>query len=129
MKRHYSCIFISKPEGFHLQRKGIDLSFPKPLCTAELNIIRVHGFKFFERFKQVSSGNAVFYAKGNVGDSVFNFGNTAFCGQGGKVVRIILAFVDKMAITALQGEAIGQAVKFTDEPSDRRVDTVKSKTA
>ena len=84
------------------------MSFPEPLCTAELNAFRVDRFDFFKSFNQSASGRTVFNAEGNVGDPVRHFGNGIRNRQGIQVMRILLAGVYKMPITALQCETIRQ---------------------
>jgi len=111
----YRRVLTLKPVWFHLQRIGIDLSFPEPLRTTELDVVRIDSGDLFQRFEQPSSQKTVLNTEGNVGNPVLHFSNGIFPRQGLKVMRVFLTVVDEMSIAALQCETIRQSVESVDE--------------
>lgn len=108
---NYCCVVVLKPVWFYLQCIGINLSFPEPFCTTELDIFQIDSCDFFKRFKPRFPKKTVINADGNVSNPVFHFDSGISDRQRLKVIRIVLTVVNKMAVTALQDETIRQAVK------------------
>lgn len=115
-------ILMLEPVRFHLQYKAVDLLFPEPVCTAELDVFRGEPCHLMQFLKQLSSFLAVFYTTGNIADSVFNWCENRFLGQGDDVMGIILIVIDKVPIAALQGKAEGEAVEGADKTTNGCID-------
>ena len=47
LKINFRQVFTLKPIWFHLQHIRIDLSFPEPFCTTELDVFRINSRDFF----------------------------------------------------------------------------------
>ena len=100
---------------FNLQRVGIDLLFPEPIRTAELDVFRINGRDFFQGPQEAPSRFTVLEAESNKGNPVLDLGHDLVNRQGVQVVRVFLAVVEKMSIAALQGETERWFVEILDD--------------
>ena len=115
-------VFKLEPVRFNLQGIGIDLSFPKPFCATELNIIWINIRYSLQRIEKHPAQRTVFNTEGNVGYPILYFDNRIINRQGFQVLRIVLAAADKMTKTALQRETIRQFIKSIDQFDDGFID-------
>jgi hypothetical protein len=111
-------------EALRLNLEGIriHLSAQKPLCTAQLNVLRINRRNFTQHLKKLFARVTVFNAQANVGDLVLHLFNCSAVGQGLQIMGVILTRVDKMSIAALYGETASQFIEVFDRPNERSID-------
>lgn len=110
----YGGVLMFEPVRFDLQDIRIDLSFPKPLGPAKLNIFRIEKRDAFQCLKQFPARIIFLNAETNIGNPVFHFLDGIGYGQGIEVMGIFPITVNKMAIATLQSETTGYPVKGPD---------------
>lgn len=118
----HGLVFLSEPVGLYLQGIGVDLTFPKPVGAAKLDVAGVKGRKDGQGFYELFSSGRVVNAQGKVGDAVLHGFHRGNGRKGHKVLRVPPTGKQEVAVAALEGKAAGQSVKIGDDPAQGRID-------
>lgn len=123
--REDSFIFPLVPRGLDLQRIRIDVTFPEPLCGAELDIIWINRRDLRQRFVEGPPRWTVVYAEHDVGESV-SYTTGVFGGNGVKTVDVLFRGAEEMPVAALHGKAVRQCGKAINDVHNRLVNRTQA---
>jgi hypothetical protein len=115
-----SFIFPLVPRGLELQRIRIDVTFPEPLCRAELDIIWIKCRDLRQGIVEGPPCWTIVYTEHDVGESV-SYTTGIFGGNGVKAVGVLFRGAEEMPVAALHGEAMRQCGKAINDVHNRLV--------
>jgi len=119
-----SFIFPFEPHGLELQRIRIDVTFPEPLCGAELDIIWITCRDLRQGIVEGPPGWTIVYTEYDVGESV-SYTTGIFGGNGVKGVGVLFRGPEEMSVAALHGEAVRQCGKAINDVHNRLVNSAQ----